>query len=186
MTKNMLRAVLVFLLVILYFGCHKQNTVPTNKTPSIDNETIAVCVKGEFEIKLYSEKPRYHTSENVNIWATLKYIGTQQQIEIWSGDPHMVFSITDGKDFHTGNVIILILKSTTLTRGELYHFDYQKSGGYDADSPDTSYWEEFYREHDLFLPEGTYTVSVHGAFYLSADTKTELDLICELNIEIIR
>jgi len=37
-------------------------------------------------------------------------------------------------------------------KGEVYRFDYKKSGAWNADGSDASFWEEFYKEKNLFLP----------------------------------
>jgi len=39
-------------------------------------------------------------------------------------------------------------------------------GGYSVDYPNADYWKKFYKEKDLYLPKGKYTVRVGGAYYL--------------------
>ena len=127
----------------------------------------AEAVEHDFRLKLHADNSVYRTDEAIQIWATLEYIGEDSTATIWHSNPYVVFSITDGADFHADGVVDSVLTSTELNRGELYRFDYVKSGSYDASAPDADFWEAFYQEDTLTLPAGTYTISVDGAFYLS-------------------
>lgn len=145
----------------------------------------ATCVKNGFEMNLFSNKEAYKSTETIQIWATLKYIGNDDIITIWHGDPYMVFSITDGKDFNSGGFVYTILTSTVLEKDETYRFDYKKSGGWSADDPSADFWENFYEEKDLILPVGEYTIAVRGDFSLSEEVvDSRSELLCELNITV--
>jgi hypothetical protein len=73
--------------------------------------------------------------------------------------------------------------STVLEKGELYYFNYQKSGSYDAN---VEFWEKFYDEEDLLLPVGEYTITVHGAFSLTEKVvDSQSGLLCELRINVV-
>lgn len=139
-----------------------------------------------FELNIYSDKTTYKTTDKIKLWATLKYIGLGSQIKIWHGDPYISFIITDGKGFKTGGVFVDILTYTTLDKGKLYKFDYVKSGGYSADDPNAAFLEKFYKQKDLYLPKGEYTVKVGGAFSLLKDTeKSRSNLGKEILIKVI-
>jgi hypothetical protein len=131
-----------------------------------------------------SDKKTYRTSDKIKAWATFKYVGNKDSIKIWHASTYMVFTITDGKKFNVDGAVNMISKSTTLNKGELYHFDYQKSGGFDANGPDADFWEQFYKEKDLLLPAGEYTITANANFSLSADVYDENNLICELKIKV--
>jgi len=161
-------------------------------------EIGAVCHASGFEMKLFSDKQVYQNTDEIKIYATLEYVGEGETVTIWHGLPYMVFSITDGKDFNSSGAVATILKPTTLNKGEVYHFDYEKSGGYGEDDPDADFWRSFYAQKELYLPEGNYTVSVDGAFSLSGYTVSESGEIsysavdesrsglrCELPIQVI-
>ena len=140
-----------------------------------------------FELKLYSDKETYKTTDKIKIWATLKYIGNNSQIKIWHSDPYISFSIFDGKEFNIGNLFDCILTSTVLEKDKLYTFDYTKSGGYSEDDPKAGFWKKFYAEKHLYLPEGEYTVTVGGAFSLTEDTeKSKSNLSKELKIKVVK
>ncbi|MEN6314677.1 MAG: hypothetical protein ABFD25_10560 [Clostridiaceae bacterium] len=120
-----------------------------------------------FELNLYSDETTYKTTDKITIWATLKYIGENEKIKIWHADPYISFTITDGKDFNTGGAFDEILATTELEKGQLYRFDFSKSGGFTAEDPKAEFWKKFYAEKDLYLPEGEYTVKVSTAFSLT-------------------
>ena len=143
----------------------------------------AGCENNGFEMRLYSDRAVYKTTDAIKVWATLQYVGDGDTVTIWHGEPYMVFSITDGKNFNSGGSILTVLTSTVLKQGKLYRFDYQKSGGWDAGGPDAAFWENFYREKELRLPAGEYTISVDGWFSLTdAVIGSESGLRCELKI----
>lgn len=136
-----------------------------------------------FELNLYSDKTTYKTTEKITIWATLKYIGENEKIKIWHADPYISFTITDGKDFNTGGAFDEILATTELGKGQLYRFDYSKSGGFAAEDPKAEFWKKFYAEKDLYLPEGEYTIKVSTAFSLTENIgESESSLSKELKI----
>lgn len=138
-----------------------------------------------FELNLYSDKTTYKTTDKITIWATLKYIGENEKIKIWHADPYISFTITDGKDFNTGGAFDEILATTELEKGQLYHFDYSKSGGFTAEDPKAEFWKKFYAEKDLYLPEGEYTVKVSTAFSLTENIReSKCSLSKEFNIKV--
>ena len=138
-----------------------------------------------FELKLYSEQTEYKTTDIIKLWATLRYTGKEEQITIWHGEPYLVFQITDGKKFDVNGVMLTILKSTTLDRDTLYRTNYVKSGGYDANADDASFWKMFYDEKELYLPKGEYTVRVYSAFSMTSDViDSEVTLQDTLKIKV--
>lgn len=188
-------------------GCRSTNdtTIPEKDIPVKSTEVKTVPKEGspeksaeeqskteqdlnkQFELKLYSDSQTYKTTDKIKIWATLKYIGSNNQIKIWHGDPYISFSITDGKEFNTGGFFHTILASTILEKDKLYKFDYVKSGGYTEDDPKADFWRKFYAEKDLYLPEGEYTVTVCGAFSFTEDTEnSKSNLSEEIKIKVIK
>lgn len=163
--------VFTFAVFVIFFltGCR-------DETASIENKTVMTAAEVDdtmqyynklFELKIYSDKQTYKTTDKIKIWATLKYIGKNSQIKIWHGDPYISFYISDGKDFNIGGLIHTILASTELEKGKLYSFDYSKNGGYSIDDPKADFWKRFYAERDLYLPKGEYTLKVATAFSLT-------------------
>jgi len=180
---------LVFLLALV--GCQNpqnQGQIEPDKTDNMATATTQIeaeATENDFSLKLYADNSVYSTDETIKIWASLEYVGNLNSITIWHGDPYIVFSITDGAGFNSSGFINDILTSTELKKGELYHFDYVKSGVWDTQGPDADFWENFYQEEELELPAGTYTISVDGAFYLSEDIlSAEKGPSCELQITV--
>jgi hypothetical protein len=136
-------------------------------------------------MNLFTDKAVYKTTDAIHIWATLEYIGKGDTIQIWHGIPYMDFFITDGKEFNLSSISLSVLTSSILEKGEVYHFDYGKSGAWDPNGPDAGFWENFYNEKDLFLPAGEYTITLKSQFYLSENLEGDSGLKCELKIEVV-
>ena len=185
--------ILVFVCLLALSGCQSpqnQGQMETDGANSTASENTATQIEAEttendFCMTLYADNSAYSTDDAIQIWATLEYVGSQRFAAIWHGDPYIVFSITDGEDFHVSGLVQYGLDRTILQKGQLYHFDYVKSGGYDTLAPDADFWREFYHEEELKLPAGTYTVSVEGEFYLSEDMRSaEKGPSCSLQITV--
>lgn len=181
MKKSIVFALLM-LLTLSISACTQETTTPDLN----QSENSIVCNENGFEMKLFSDKQTYKTTDSILIWATLEYGGDGDTVKIWHGEPYISFSITDGKDFNVDGIVLIYLTSTFLQKGIIYRFEYQKSGGFDANSPDADYWESFYSEKELRLPEGEYTISVRGEFSLTENvTDSPSNLLCELPIKVV-
>jgi len=165
-----------------YVEINRSNQTRTNEENAVLNRDD--CSNNYFEMRLFSDKKEYRTNEKIRLWATLEYIGNKDSIQIWHGGGFMLFYITDGEDFNLEPIITLPLLSTTLERGRVYAFDYYKSGGWGTDDPKADFWEQFFKEQDLFLPQGNYTITLRGAFSLTP-TGRDIDLTCKINIIVI-
>ena len=160
--------------------------VKPDNTGTLSEQSVS-CVQNDFEMILYTDKSVYETTDIVQVWATLEYTGDKDEITIWSGEPFMIFSFTDGKDFNNlGTPVNNLLKSTTIEKGELYRFNYEKSVTIFEDFPDADFWREFAKEKDLRLPVGTYTISLKGDFGFSENVQEyPSDLLSELEIKVV-
>jgi len=131
----------------------------------------AIHSNNDFIMTLNSDKHVYSTTDIIKLWGTLEYVGGDDTITIYSSCPFMLFSITGGYDFDFGRVMGTItadlLVESVLESGRVYHFDYQKTGGWSLDDPDAKYWELFFSEEDLLLPVGEYSIILIGGFSLS-------------------
>lgn len=153
------------------------NNATANEIQEVEADETAQNYSELFELNLYSDKTTYKTTDKIKIWATLKYIGDNSKIKIWHANPYISFSISDRKDFNTGDTFDDILTTTELEKGKLYRFEYSKSGGFAAEDPMAEFWKKFYSEKDLYLPEGEYTVKVSTAFSITeniAENKNSL------------
>lgn len=175
-----MKVIKVFIYSLLLFtlvSC--QAKVPSGTAGTINNNKL-------FELKIFSDKREYKSTDKISIWSTLEYIGKEEQIKIWHGEPYIIYSITDGKDFTLDGVIQDILKSTVLEKGKIYKIDYVKSGGFSADDPKASFWRSFFAEKDLYLPPGEYTIKASTGFSLGSDViNSKVDATCELKIKVV-
>jgi len=145
------------------------------------------CSANDFEMALFSGKKTYKTTEAIEIWAELEYVGEGGNITIWSGIPPLSFSLTDGGDFNIGTITLTVLKPTTLEKGEIYSFKGDKDSGWLPKDSTAGYWETFLVEEDMRLPAGKYTITAEGDFALSDKYGAEKSgLLCEIEIEVIQ
>lgn len=171
----------ILFIVPLITGCQK-----TNNINAIQEEKTEYDYSKLFELKLFSDKEIYKTTDKIKIWATLKYIGDGDKVKIWHGYPYISFFITDGKEFNIGGITSTILVSTILEKNKLYTYDYEKNGGYSNDDPKAEFWKKFYEGKDLYLPEGEYTIKVNRAFTLTDKSEYSKDnLFKELKIKVV-
>ena len=165
---------------VFYFSSKTKCKTPTERVAEIQNTTT----KDDFELKIFADKKVYKTTDKIDIWSTFKYSGEKEKIEIWHASSYITYSITDGKDFNVEGVVNDILLSTRIEKDKLYHHDYYKSGGWEADGPDADFWEKFFNEKDLFLPAGEYTITVKATFDTSSDLHNESDIKCSIEIKV--
>jgi hypothetical protein len=143
-----------FVLCILVFSITacKVKTEPPTK--------VVVSAKDvNFELKLYVGKYGYREEEAIDCYATLEYIGEEDSITIYHGQPLVGFGLKDERYFDGGYTVLDELITTTLKKGEVVRFDYEKSGGWSADDPNAKFYEDFYTEEALKLPSGEYELS---------------------------
>ena len=137
----------------------KENEKSSNTTVSTKDEM--------FELKMYLDKDTYTNNEIVNCYATLEYIGEEDNIVVYSSDPLVGFSLKDDKYFDGGYTVNDILMATTFEKGKIVRFDYVKSGGWTEDDPNADFYEKFFSEKELILPAGTYEISASIACSLN-------------------
>lgn len=144
------------------------------------------CIAHDFVMILSTDKEVYSSTDRIQIWSTLEYIGDEDQTTIWHGIPYMVYSIVGNNGFKSEGFTLTILMSTILEKDKVYFYLYQKSGGWDNNALDASYWKEFYRTTELYLPAGEYTISLIGYFSLSRSMiDSHSGLLCELTIKVV-
>lgn len=186
----------IILLVILSIVVLGELFYITSKSDNIDSvesrqsENSVNCSKDDFEMNLYTDKKEYKTTDKINMWGTIKYVGKKDKITIYhagsvNSDTYIYYSIDNGENFHINSVSNMMGKTTLLTKDKLYHFDYQKSGSWDPNGPDAKFWEDFYKEKDLYLPKGEYTITAESAFSLTDFSSKAIDLKCILKIKVV-
>lgn len=137
-----------------------------------------------FEFSVFSAQEIYKTTDSINIWATLKYLGNDRYIKVWHGEPIILFSITDGKDIKLGGVRFLTKTSSILKRDKLYTYECS-SILLDGNDPIVDYLNEANLEKGLFLPPGEYEVEAVGAFSLNDEDTTDIGLSAKTRFKVI-
>lgn len=125
----------------------------------VPDELKGIEANEEFEITLYVEKDRFTADEAIGCYATLEYIGDDDSITVYSGDPLLGFGLKDDTYFDGGYTTNSVLMPTTISKGEVVRYEFTKSGGWSADDPLAEFYEVFYNEEALILPAGVYEIS---------------------------
>ena len=170
----LLTLALIFLLALSACGGESANAEPT---PVANEPVSGESISNDFRLRLHADKSVYRTDEAIQIHATIEYIGEKETQNMEGGGSVLVFSVTDGADFNMDGLWLTELRRYGFKKGVEYVADFVKSGGYDAYDPMADFWEEFYDQEELFLPPGTYTVSV--------STTILDDFICSIEITVV-
>jgi hypothetical protein len=177
--KRKLILVGMLLLVFTLFSCQKDNNAPIIAR---EGRQVAETSDENFKIILYSEKDSYSDIEEVDIWATIEYIGSEDSIDIYSGEPYAGFTvISDDVSFIT-NGFYTLLKTTTLHKGDVHEFPLRKAGGFSENDEDADFWREFYSEEKMFFPIGIYQLTFSTNF--STDDSVDFQLSVEYQFEV--
>ncbi|TWH56977.1 hypothetical protein DesLBE_1234 [Desulfitobacterium sp. LBE] len=136
-----------------------------------------------FELKVYSGKPIYKSTDKIRIWATLKYVGSDREITLWHGDPGILFYISDGNELEIGGIKLPIQTATTLKRDKLYTYDCQLYVG--GDEPIADYWRELSPAKGLFLPKGEYEVKAVGDFSLNEGDINPISISDKITVKVV-
>lgn len=112
-----------------------------------------------FELTIYLDKNSYSAEETIFCYATLEYIGEEDNITVYSSDPLVGFGIKDNKYFDGGYAVNDVLIRTSFQKGQIVKYDFTKSGGWDAEDPNAEFYEKYFTDPNLVLPAGDYEVS---------------------------
>jgi len=182
--KKTLLIGLALIIVLLTPACSCSGSNSNGEDGGRSSQSNSSTVK-DFELTIYSDKEIYKTTDKIQIWATLVYSGNEETVTIWHGLPSIGFSVSDGKDFHTESITLTVLTSTTLGKGVVYSFPFEKTGVYDNNAPNANFWKKYYSNPDLVLPAGEYTITVTGGFSLSPGA-IDIGLSTELKIKVVK
>lgn len=112
-----------------------------------------------FELSIVADNSVYKANEAIECYALLETIG-EEPIAVLHSDPLVVFFIK-GEEYFKGDYARQdSLNRTTFVPGDEKRYGFQKSGGWSADHPNASFYEEFYADDELRLPAGKYTLGV--------------------------
>lgn len=170
MRKGLLSWCLMIIVVGLFAGCAQQPEKIDEGNLESEYSSTNSMEDGMFRLSLYLANKQLWANEPIDIYSTLEFIGDTDTVTIWHGNPYIIYTLYDDQGVcYTNAIIQTVLESTTITKGDLMTFNFQKSGGWSTDDPNAEYWEAFYSDPELKLPKGKYTLSVGCAFGLSEE-----------------
>ena len=174
----------LLLLAILFFIFTLSSCQNEENTPIIAREgrQVAETSDENFKIILYSEKDSYSDTEEVDIWATIKYIGSEDTIDIYSGEPYAGYVVESEGVTFISNLAHTLLKTTTLEKGTIYEIPLKNVGGFSNDAEDADFWRDFYSEEKMLFPIGEYQLTFLTDFYI--DDSVDFQLSVEYQFEV--
>ncbi|MBN2605141.1 MAG: hypothetical protein JXR62_04870 [Bacilli bacterium] len=172
--------ILMLFLFLTLSSCQKEEAIPTIIR---EGRQVAESFDDNFIIILYSEKDSYSNLEEVNLWGTIQYIGSEDSIDIYSGEPYAGFDVESEGVMFISFFRLTLLKTTTLNKGEVYEFPLRKSGGFSEDAEDADFWRDFYTEERMLFPIGEYQVTFYTDFYTDNDTDITLSTEYQFEVE---
>lgn len=177
--KRKLLMIVMLLFVFTLSSCQKEDNTPTLAR---EGRQVVETSDENFRIILYSEKDVYSEMEEVDIWATIEYIGSEDTIDIYSGEPYAGYIVeSDGITF-ISSLAYNLLKTTTLEKGIIYEFSLKKVGGFSNDAGDADFWRDFYSEEKMLFPIGEYQLTFLTDFY--TDDSVDFQLCVEYQFEV--
>lgn len=171
--KRKLLAIGMLLFVFSLSSC--QNQVSSSLLKE-EGRQVAESSDENFKIILYSKKDMYSDTEEVDLLATIQYIGSEDSIDIYSGNPYAGFTVeSEGVEF-ISNLVEPLLKTTTLEKNVIYEFPLIKVGGFSEDAENADFWREFYQEPKMFFPIGEYHLTFSTGFYTADSPDFQLSV----------
>lgn len=176
--KNFVTLLMIFIVISLT-ACEKEESAPIITTKG---SQVVESIDDNFRIILYSEKDTYSETEEVNIWGTIEYIGTEDSIDIYSGIPYMGFDVESEGVAFIQNIVATVLMTTTLEKGVVNEFPLVKTGGFSEDDEDADFWRDFYNEERMLFPKGEYQLVFSTGFYI--DTRSDYHSSIQYEFEV--
>ena len=173
--------VLIMVTVLILAGCSQAGANPEET----DARPLVFEARDQnFEVKTYIDKLEYDEDEEIEVYSTIEYIGENDSVKIWSGEPYFHHRIHDGSKFINSDIVLNVLKETVLKKGEVYTIPFSKSGGFTQEDPDIEFWEQYFSEEALKLPAGDYTFTAVTDFCLDMDQKEEVTVKTEFKVKV--
>lgn len=175
----------IFMLILvsafILAGC---STAGANLEASGAGSIVFEARDENFVVKTYIDKLEFDEDEEIKLYSTIEYIGKNESIRIWSGEPYFHYRIHDGSKYINSDIVLDILKETVLEKGEVYTIPFAKSGGFTQEDPDAKFREKYFSEKELRLPAGDYTFTAVTDFCLDMDQKEKVTLETEFKVKV--
>lgn len=123
---------------------------------------------GDFILTLGSDQTEYRTDEPIKLWATIEYVGSDEEVTISHYAKSIYFTIA-GVDNSVNLEAYrdLQMKITKLVRNSTQTVEYTPSVTYAPGDPNEQIYKHFVENGQL--PAGTYTVGARALFDLLDD-----------------
>lgn len=170
---------LTFLLSLCFLlvACEKENNAVTDTMEQ--NDSTVIVTTGEidrsieynkyensddnFKLKLFVENKVYAPEEPIHVYASIEYIGEDEEITIKYGKPYMQFEILGDNGFNLSAHSFGEELQMTIQKNTIYEFALTRSG-YLVGEIDEEMYEVFYRDEYIRFVEGTYDVRFRTDF----------------------
>jgi hypothetical protein len=124
---------------------------------------------GDFELTLRADRARYAVGQQIELKASLTYVGSQPSIEIehsqLAEDSPIAFGVEEpvlGGQF--GTIDLLMAGRTTLKRGESLVVPFEEGAFGDGSNPRASEFQAYVEEPGFHLPAGTWHPYAEATF----------------------
>ncbi|GKX32281.1 hypothetical protein SH1V18_47610 [Vallitalea longa] len=153
--------------------------VSSNNVYEVNKYISYINDDGLFKVTLFIQDGIHTSKEHIDIFSTVEYIGDDDEVEIWHGIPYFKYKIFDGENYYCEGINLDILMKTVLEKGKVYTIPFIKAGAWSEDADDSEYWEKYYKDKELKLPVGEYSLAAYCDFSLSEcgshyDNKVEI------------
>lgn len=103
----------------------------------------------------------FDTTQAIPIQTKITYLGPNDREEVVGDNSPPVYfdleNVTGDLDM-LGGVSGLMCEHTVLERGVALNVPYVKSGAFNGDDPDATFWRQFFEDKELHLPPGQWRV----------------------------
>ncbi|AOT71441.1 hypothetical protein [Geosporobacter ferrireducens] len=173
--------VIIVIAALFLTACYQN---PVSQEAENTEYQVFLAEDKNFKVKTFINKLQFTENEEINIYSTIEYIGDEDSINIWSGEPYFHHIIFSGEEYFNESLTLDLLKETVLKKGEIYTIPFSKSGGYSADDPKAEFWKQYYSEKELKLPKGKYSFIASTAFSLDEEQKQRVELKTEFTVKV--
>ena len=134
-----------------------------------------------FKVTTYINDVTHRKDEPIYMFSEVEYIGEDDEIIIWSGEPNFFYTIYDGEDYYCEDLRLDILQESRFVKGTVYKYPFVKAGAWGDEDENSSYWKNYYSEPELILPAGNYEVTAYKEYSLTSDNSVTHKLEVKFN-----
>jgi WD40-like Beta Propeller Repeat len=128
---------------------------------------MAVIEEQGLRLELRTDRTTYTEDEPISVSATLTYLGPEQSVTLYHGNPMITFDLVElsGQRVMMGTVDA-VCRQTVATRGQPISIPFVKGASWTADDPNAAFYQDWIADPVLQLPVGSWNVLAEGQFSL--------------------